>query len=147
MSPPCPRPSSTRRSTATFAAYSGSPASLRYASAGAALQPVALHDRRVQFDHAVAGEDRAAPGVEARIVLEHAHRGLDGVEGGAARREDSPTRESGGTHAPAKLVAPLARVRAGAAVEDDRGYARRGGAVGRWRPAIHRVKIPATCKT
>src|SRR5262249_30868837 len=31
MRPPCPRPSSTRRSTATFAAYSGSPASCRSA--------------------------------------------------------------------------------------------------------------------
>ena len=98
---------------------------------GAALQPVPLHDRRVHLDHPVTVEDRAASGVELRVVLERAHGGLDGVERGATRREDPPAGEGRRAHAPAKLLAPLARVGAGAAVNDERGHPRRGGAFGR----------------
>ena len=96
---------------------------------GAALEAVTFHDRRVQLDRAVSGEDRAAARVETRIVLEHAHRALDRVERGTAGREHPPSGQRGGAHARTELVA-LGRIRAGAAVDDDGGYASRRGALG-----------------
>jgi hypothetical protein len=52
---------------------------------GAAL--AAVHDRGVEFDGAVGGEDRAAAGVELGRILEASHRRLDRVECAAARRQ------------------------------------------------------------
>ena len=48
----------------------------------------AVHDRGVHLDPALIGEDRAAPGVEMGVVLEHAHRRLDRVDRAAAARQD-----------------------------------------------------------
>src|SRR6059036_3251933 len=114
---------------------------------GAALEVIAFHDRCVHFDRAVAGENRAATRVEARVVLERAHRAFHGVQRRAARREDAPAGHRGGAHALPKLVTAVGRIRAGAAVNDDRGHARRRGPVSGWRHGLHRVTIPPDCKT
>ena len=104
---------------------------------GPALQAVSLHDRGVRLDRAVAREDRAAARVEAWIVLEGAHGGLDRVERGAAGRQHPPSRQRGRANALAKL-GRLGRIRAGAAMDDDRGNP--------GRHCLHRVTIPSDCK-
>src|SRR6266508_3307370 len=114
---------------------------------GTALEMIAFHDRCVHFDRAVAGENRAATRVEARVVLERAHRAFHGVQRRAAGREDVPAGHGGGAHAPPELVTSFGRIRAGAAVNDDRGHARRRGPVSGWRHGHHRVTIPPDCKT
>jgi hypothetical protein len=52
---------------------------------GAGLERLAVHDGGVHLVLALGREDRAAAGVEERIVLEHMHGGLDGVHGRATR--------------------------------------------------------------
>src|SRR6185436_15959325 len=70
---------------------------------GPALEPVALHDRRIHLDRAVSVQDRAAARVEARVVLERAHGALDRVERGATLRQHAPSRQHGGPHTLAEL--------------------------------------------
>jgi hypothetical protein len=52
-----------------------------------ALNCPAVHERGIEFGHAVAIQDSAASGVEQRVVLEDTHRGDRGVETGAAARQ------------------------------------------------------------
>ena len=54
----------------------------------AGVAVAAVHDRGVHLDAPVIGEDRTAPRVEMRIVLEHPDRRLDRVQRGAAARQD-----------------------------------------------------------
>ena len=54
---------------------------------GASCAGATVHDRGVKLQCAVMREDRAAPRVEVRVVLQHAHRRLDRVERAAAVRQ------------------------------------------------------------
>ena len=59
-------------------------ADARDACHGARIAGTAIHDRGVEFDVAVPGEYRAAPGVEQRIVLHRLDCGLDRIHRAAA---------------------------------------------------------------
>ncbi len=88
----------------------------------AVAQLIALHEGRVGLHGALARQDGASPGVEARVVLEAPHRGLHRVDRGAALGEGTPARDGGVAHARAQLVA-TGEVGAGAAVNDESGDA------------------------
>ena len=68
-------------------------------------------------------------GVEARIVLERADRGFDGVERSAAGFQHTPARQHGGAYTLAELGRSR-EVGAGTAVNDDGGHAARRDTVG-----------------
>src|SRR5216117_2047451 len=74
---------------------------------GAAVEPVAFHDRGVHLDRAGGGEHGAAPGIEAGVILERAHRALDSIERGPTLTEHLPAFEDGGPDAFAELVPRL----------------------------------------
>ena len=74
------------------------------------------------------------------MVLEHAHRRLDGVEGVTVGSQDAPAGQHRLANAGAQLLAPLGRIGAGAAVDDQRRNA--GGAIARWRHGHHCVTTP-----
>src|SRR2546423_560127 len=97
----------------------------------------ALQDRRAHRDGAGGGEDRPAPGVEARMILEHAPGRLDGIESAPAAAQRAPARELRGLYAGAQLVAPVGRIGARAAVHDHRGRA--AGVIAWWRHGHQRV--------
>ena len=59
-------------------------------SGGAGAKRGAVHDDGVAFDMTVEIEVRAIPGVEDGIVFEDHDGGFDGVESGAAARENGP---------------------------------------------------------
>ena len=69
----------------------------------------AAHHRRVEQHEAALVEHRAAPGVEHRVVLEHDHRGLGGVQRVAAVRQHRVAGLHGPLHALASRVMALAR--------------------------------------
>ena len=90
---------------------------------GAVAERVALHDGRVHLDGARGREDGAAPGIEARVILEDAHRRLHRVERAATAAEDLPAGFDGARDALAELFGLLGRVRPRAAVDDECGHA------------------------
>ena len=63
-------------------------------SAGA--KRCAVHDDGVAFDATVKIKVRAVTGVEDGVVFEDDDGSFDGIESGAAAREDGPTRSEGG---------------------------------------------------
>ncbi len=104
---------------------------------GAARQSIALHDGGVHLDGTGRGQHRAVAGVEAGMVLEHPHRRLDGIEGVSVGGEDAPAGQHRLADAGPQLLAPLGRIGASAAVDDQRRNA--CGAIARWRHAHHCV--------
>src|SRR5262249_5010965 len=77
--------------------------------------------------------------------FERAHCGFDGVERTATAAERAPARQRGGRDTLAELVESLARLGAGATVDDDRGDTVVD--IARWRHEHHRVTIRPDCKT
>jgi hypothetical protein len=65
----------------------------------AGFHAAAVHEEGVELDAAVGGEEAAAAGVEGRVIFENGDGGLDGIEGGAAAREDCVTRFEGSADA------------------------------------------------
>ena len=64
----------------------------RHAGDRAGLLRFAVHDRGVEFILALGGKHRAAPGVEQRIIFEHADRGGNRIERRAALVEQRTAR-------------------------------------------------------
>ena len=85
-------------------------------------EPVTLHDGGVHLHRARAGEDGAASGVEAGVILEGSDRRFHRVERRAAGGEALPPRPRRLRHARAHLLAPGAGIGAGAAVDDEGGH-------------------------
>lgn len=89
----------------------------------------AVHHRGVHLVLAGGVEDRAAPGVEERAVLERDDRGRDGVKGRAASFQDRVALEQAvlerrGVLELARRRHPFPGQRSGAAVDRDHGRAR-----------------------
>src|SRR5262249_43539810 len=108
-------------------------ADVRHAGDGAIPEPVPFQDGGAHPDRARRREDGATARIEPRMILEHAHRGFDGGEGGAALEERLPARGDRALDALAKLAWSIGGIRAGAAVDDERGY-----------PACHRASAART---
>ena len=96
---------------------------LRDTGHGPVAERVALHDGRVHLDGARGREDGAAPGIEARVILEHAHRRFHRVERAATAAENLPAGLDGARDALAELFGLLGRVRPRAAVDDEGRHA------------------------
>jgi hypothetical protein len=89
----------------------------------------AVHDRGVELRGPLAGQRRAAAGIEELVVLEGTHGGSDGIETRAALLEDGVSEVEGGCEAIAVATFPfirqsLSRHRAGATVDGDRMHER-----------------------
>ena len=65
----------------------------------AGFHAAAVHEKGVELDAAVGGEEAAATGVEGGIVFEDGDRGLNGVDGRAAARENLVADLEGVAHA------------------------------------------------
>jgi hypothetical protein len=111
---------------------------------GAAAEPIPHHDRGVQLHGGVGGEDRAAAGVEAGMILQGPDRGLDRLERAAAGGQQPPAGQRRGLHPGPQLLAAFARVGPGAAVDDDGRHARPRPLQPSPHPH-HRVTIRASC--
>src|SRR5919106_6456557 len=83
-----------------------------YAGNRAGAPAAAVHDCRVELDLPFGGEDASAPGVEGRVVLEHADGGLDRIERAPSAAEDLGT----GIERVAQAL-PRARLMIGIAVD------------------------------
>jgi hypothetical protein len=87
---------------------------------GAAAEAVALHDRGVHLDGAGRGQHRAAPGVEDRVVFQHADRRLDGVERVTVLGQRAPAGQDRLPH-PGAHLGGVGRIGAGATMDNQRG--------------------------
>jgi len=112
---------------------------------GAAVEAIAFHERGVHLDGAGRRQHGAVAGVEAGVIFEHTHGGLDGVERAAVLGQHAPAGQHRRPHAGPQLVTALGGVGAGTTVHDERGHP--GNAIARWRHGHHRVTIRPDCKT
>ena len=82
---------------------------------------LAIHDRSIDLDRAVASQRPSRARVELGIVLEDAHGGDDGIERRATSIDQAPADCSGVTDACAKSIVTIGRDVTGTTVDEDHG--------------------------